>query len=74
MLVAGGAARGGKVLGRWPGLAEPALYEGRDLMPTSDVRDWAAQAMRGLYGLDRAAAGGHGVSWLQMGDEPGLMR
>ena len=22
-------------------------------MPTSDVRDWAAQAMAGLFGLDR---------------------
>ena len=53
MLVAGGAVRGGKVHGRWPGLAEADLYDRRDLMPTSDVRDWAAQAMAGLFGLDR---------------------
>jgi uncharacterized protein (DUF1501 family) len=45
MLVAGGAIRGGQVLGRWPGLDEADLYDRRDLMPTSDVRDWAAQAM-----------------------------
>ena len=53
MLVAGGAVRGGQVHGRWPGLAEADLYDRRDLMPTSDVRDWAAQAMAGLFGLDR---------------------
>ncbi|MCX7286275.1 MAG: DUF1501 domain-containing protein [Rhodobacterales bacterium] len=53
MLVAGGAVRGGQVLGRWPGLAEAELYDRRDLMPTSDVRDWAAQAMQGLFGLDQ---------------------
>ncbi len=52
MLAAGGAVRGGKVLGRWPGLDEAALYDRRDLMPTSDVRAWAAAAMRGLYGLE----------------------
>lgn len=54
MLVAGGAVRGGQVLGRWPGLEEADLYDRRDLMPTSDVRDWAAQALAGLYGIDRA--------------------
>ncbi|MFN3280363.1 MAG: DUF1501 domain-containing protein [Tabrizicola sp.] len=58
MLVAGGAVRGGKVLGRWPGLAEADLYDRRDLMPTSDVRDWAAQAMAGLFGLDRSVLEG----------------
>ncbi len=54
MIVAGGAVRGGQMFGRWPGLAESDLYQGRDLMPTSDVRAWAAMAMQGLYGLDRA--------------------
>jgi uncharacterized protein (DUF1501 family) len=53
MLVAGGAVQGGKVYGRWPGLSEAELYDRRDLMPTSDVRDWAAQVMQGLFGLDR---------------------
>jgi uncharacterized protein (DUF1501 family) len=38
MLLAGGALRGGKVYGRWPGLAERQLYQGRDLMPTTDMR------------------------------------
>ena len=54
MLVAGGAVRGGKVFGRWPGLSEAELYDRRDLMPTSDVRDWAAQAIAALFGIDRS--------------------
>jgi uncharacterized protein (DUF1501 family) len=37
--VLGGAARGGLVLGRWPGLARPSLYDGRDLAVTTDFRD-----------------------------------
>lgn len=58
MLLAGGALRGGRVLGRWPGLEEAALYDRRDLMPTSDVRLWAAGAMRGLFGLDAGLLAG----------------
>lgn len=36
--VAGGAVNGGKVHGNWPGLKQSALYEGRDLAPTTDLR------------------------------------
>lgn len=36
--LAGGAVRGGRVLADWPGLAQSALYEGRDLRPTTDLR------------------------------------
>lgn len=39
MLVAGGGVRGGHVLGRWPGLAPEARYDGRDLAVTTDFRD-----------------------------------
>lgn len=53
MVAAGGAVKGRQVLGTWPGLAEADLYDGRDLMPTTDVRAWAAHAMQGIYGLDR---------------------
>jgi uncharacterized protein (DUF1501 family) len=35
---AGGAVQGGRVLADWPGLAQSALYEGRDLRPTTDLR------------------------------------
>jgi uncharacterized protein (DUF1501 family) len=34
----GGAVRGGRVIAEWPGLSNRALYQGRDLMPTLDVR------------------------------------
>jgi uncharacterized protein (DUF1501 family) len=50
-LLAGGALAGGRVYGDWPGLREDALYEGRDLMPTTDVRHFPALALQGLFGL-----------------------
>ena len=34
----GGAVRGGRVVTDWPGLSNRALYQGRDLMPTLDLR------------------------------------
>jgi uncharacterized protein (DUF1501 family) len=74
MLMAGGAIRGGKVHGRWPGLEEAALYDRRDLMPTTDVRSWAAWTMRGLYGLDRQVLESVVFPGLQMGDNPGVLR
>ncbi len=39
MFVMGGATRGGKVYGKWPGLEPEQLYEGRDLAVTTDFRD-----------------------------------
>jgi uncharacterized protein (DUF1501 family) len=36
--LAGGAVQGGRVLADWPGLSNGALYEGRDLRPTTDLR------------------------------------
>ncbi len=74
MLMAGGALRGGRVLGQWPGLAEEALYARRDLMPTSDVRGWAGAALRGLYGFDRALIEGTVFPGLILPDDPGLLR
>ena len=38
MLVLGGAVKGGKVFGRWPGLGREQLHEGRDLAITTDFR------------------------------------
>ncbi|MFN3724179.1 MAG: DUF1501 domain-containing protein [Paracoccaceae bacterium] len=73
MLMAGGALRGGRVMGRWPGLDEAALYQRRDLMPTSDVRAWAAWAMRGMYGFDRTLLESSIFPGLRMGDDPGLL-
>ena len=37
-LLAGGAVRGGRVGGDWPGLSAGALLDGRDLRPTTDLR------------------------------------
>jgi uncharacterized protein (DUF1501 family) len=36
--LAGGAVAGGRIVTDWPGLANSALYEGRDLRPTLDLR------------------------------------
>ncbi len=38
MIVAGGAVRGGRVYGDWPGLTRARLYQGRDLAVTTDFR------------------------------------
>src|ERR1700682_1136981 len=38
MFVLGGPVRGGKVYGRWPGLEQSQLYDGRDLAVTTDFR------------------------------------
>src|SRR5688500_11845954 len=38
MFVIGGAVKGGKVYGKWPGLEREQLYEGRDLALTTDMR------------------------------------
>ena len=73
MVMAGGALRGGKVYGRWPGLAEAALYDRRDLMPTSDVRNWAAWAMRGMYGLDQSLLENTIFPGLIMDPDPGFL-
>jgi uncharacterized protein (DUF1501 family) len=37
-LLVGGAVAGGRVVSDWPGLSGRALYQGRDLMPTLDLR------------------------------------
>jgi uncharacterized protein (DUF1501 family) len=39
MFVMGGAVKGGKVYGQWPGLEKEQLHEGRDLALTTDFRD-----------------------------------
>jgi uncharacterized protein (DUF1501 family) len=51
MMVIGGAVRGGKVYGRWPGLAPEQRYEGRDLPVTTDFRTVFAEVVHGHLGL-----------------------
>ncbi|WP_261384521.1 DUF1501 domain-containing protein [Vannielia litorea] len=73
MLMAGGALRGGKVYGRWPGLEEAALYDRRDLMPTEDVRAYAARAMEGLFGLSGTVLSESVFPGLDMSQAPRLV-
>lgn len=45
MFVMGGPVKGGKVYGRWPGLDQSQLYEGRDLALTTDFRQVLGEAV-----------------------------
>ena len=37
-MLLGGGVKGGRVIADWPGLKPDNLYEGRDLLPTTDLR------------------------------------
>jgi uncharacterized protein (DUF1501 family) len=45
MFVMGGPVKGGRVYGRWPGLNQSQLYEGRDLALTTDFRQVLGEAV-----------------------------
>ena len=49
----GGAVKGGRVIADWPGLSEKALYEGRDLKPTTDLRSVLKPVLNEHLGIDR---------------------
>jgi uncharacterized protein (DUF1501 family) len=51
VLMAGGAIRGGKVFGDWPGIAQNQLYEDSDLRPTTDVRSIFKGILRDHIGV-----------------------
>ncbi len=57
-MLIGGAVAGGRVIADWPGLSTGALYEGRDLRPTSDLDALVAGTMAQHFGLDPARAAG----------------
>ena len=73
MILAGGAVRGGKVHGDWPGLAEADLYDRRDLMPTSDVRAWAGWAIQESFGIPQSTLEQTVFGGLDMGARPKLL-
>jgi uncharacterized protein (DUF1501 family) len=54
-LVLGGGLKPGGLIGDWPGLQEPRLYEGRDLAPTLDLRSLFKTVLADHMGLDRRA-------------------
>lgn len=72
-IFAGGALKGRQVLGAWPGLADGNLYEKRDLMPTGDVRNYAAWAMHALFPLAKSDLQSLVFPGLEMGQNPGLI-
>jgi uncharacterized protein (DUF1501 family) len=51
MIIGGQNVRGGKVYGRWPGLAREQRYDGRDLAVTTDFRSVFAEVVRGHLGV-----------------------
>ena len=53
--ILGGRVAGGRVLGRWPGLATSQLHEGRDLAPTTDLRAVAKALLKEHLGLPEDA-------------------
>lgn len=55
MLVIGGAVRGGRVYGRWPGLGASDRHEGRDLAVTTDFRDVFSEIVTTHLGAPDAA-------------------
>ncbi len=73
MVMAGGALRGGKVHGQWPGLAAADLYRERDLMPTDDVRRYAAWAMRDLFSLEKGDLERTVFPGVDLGTDPRLL-
>jgi uncharacterized protein (DUF1501 family) len=54
-LVIGGAVKGGRVIAKWPGLADKHLYEGRDLAPTMDLRTIVKGVLRDHLGIPAGA-------------------
>ncbi|MEM7615364.1 MAG: DUF1501 domain-containing protein, partial [Pseudomonadota bacterium] len=72
-IFAGGALKGQAVHGKWPGLASADLYRDRDLMPTADVRSYAAWAMRDLFSLGRAEVEQVVFPGVDMGTDPRLI-
>ena len=55
-MLLGGAVRGGRVLADWPGLAQAALFEGRDLRPTLQLDAFIGGAVAGHFGVEPAKA------------------
>lgn len=73
MFMAGGAIKGGRILGRWPGLSEADLYQRRDLLPTDDLRRYMGWLLRDLFGAQASAIERAVFPGLDMAQNPGLL-
>ena len=76
LFLAGGLlaeGKGGRVLGKWPGLGESDLFEGRDLMPTSDVRSYLGAAVAAMYGLSENQIAGTVFPGVDLGSDQQLL-
>lgn len=58
-MLLGGAVAGGRVVADWPGLREAALFEGRDLLATTDLRAVMKGVLAEHFGMDRATLAAH---------------
>lgn len=56
MFVSGGGVKGGKIYGKWPGLAKEQLNEDRDLALTTDFRDVLAELLVKHLGCEKPGA------------------
>ena len=54
-LLLGGAIKSGGIVGDWPTLRQPALFENRDLAPTLDLRALSKGLLAEHMGVDRRA-------------------
>ena len=71
MFVIGGDVRGGRVHGRWPGLAPEQLHEGRDLALTTDFRAVFSELATRHLGAEKTERifpgyGGRSDDWLRV--------
>ena len=71
MLVLGGGVRGGRVYGRWPGLAPEQRFEGRDLAVTTDFRALFQEVTTGHLAVPAGASLFPG--WQSSGPALGLL-
>ncbi|WP_077509467.1 DUF1501 domain-containing protein [Sphingomonas sp. LM7] len=53
-MLMGGAVNGGRVVADWPGLGDAALYEGRDLRPTTGLDTLLSSAVAAHFDLTAA--------------------
>lgn len=73
MILAGGTLKGGRVMGRWPGIGESDLYENRDLLPTEDLRRYCGWLLAQQYGISVSDIERTVFPGVDMGSDPGIL-